>query len=290
MEYQYLTNTPIETVQQCMQESFADYQIDMSYMTVEAMKHRNAICRNSPHCSVGAFDGDKMVGFLNVGIDHINCETVAFDGGTGVIKKYRGQGIAGKMFDKSVDLLKKRGVRKFILEVLQPNKSAIRAYEKEGFSISRTLKCYDIAMNNFKGISDELPGIEIKKISVIELEKYWTFIKYPVSWEHMLSGLKAVENEIIINAAFQGYVCIGFLVYTPYLCWITAIGINPEYNFNESLVSYMIGHLFKKIQPSRPQISINNLMEDDKLNEILKKLGFENPVDQYEMIKCIPAL
>jgi len=64
MEYRYLTNTPIETVQQCMQDSFADYQLDMSYMTAEVMKHRNAICRNHPEFSVGAFDGEKMVGLL----------------------------------------------------------------------------------------------------------------------------------------------------------------------------------------------------------------------------------
>ena len=104
----------------------------------------------------------------------------------------------------------------------------------------------------------------------------------------MLSGLKAVENDIIINAAFQGYVCVGFIVYTPHLCWITAIGINPGYNSNETLASYMISHLFKNIQPSRPKISVNNLMEEDSLNDLLMKLGFENPVDQYEMIKSIP--
>lgn len=287
MEYKYLTNTPIETIQRCMQESFADYQLDMSYMTIKVMSHRNAICRNNPDCSVGAFDGSKMIGFLNVGIDKYNNELVAFDGGTGVTKEYRGQGVAGKMFAKSVEALKQRKVRKFLLEVLQPNKSAIRAYEKEGFSISRNFKCYDIAINNFKEVDSELPGMEIKNISISELEKYWYFIKYPTSWEHMLSGLKAVENDIIIRASFQKNVCMGFIVYTPYLCWITAIGINPEYNDNTLMVGYLISNLFKNIQPSRPKISMNNLMEEDKLNNILIKLGFENPVDQYEMIAKI---
>ena len=284
MEYNYLTNTPIETIQQCMQESFADYQLDMSYMTIEVMKHRNAICRNDPDFSVGAFDGSKMIGFLNVGIDSFNNEQVAFDGGTGVIKEYRGQGVAGKMFAKSLEVLKQQKIHKFMLEVLQPNKSAIRAYEKEGFSISRALKCYDVAIDDFKGKLNELPGIEIKKISVSELEKYWCFIQHPASWEHMLSGLKAVKNEIIINAAFQKKVCVGFIVYTPYLCWITAIGINPDYKSGETLIGYLIGNLFENIEPSRPKISMNNLNEEDKLNNILIWLGFENPVDQYEMV------
>lgn len=284
MEFKYLTNTPLKTVQRCMQESFADYQLDMSYMTVEVMKHRNAICRNNNECSVGAFDEGKMVGFLNIGIDYFNNELTAFDGGTGVIKEYRGQGIAGKMFAKSVEAIKQRGIHKFMLEVLQTNESAIRAYEKEGFSISRNLKCYDIAIINFKGKTNEIKDINIQGISVNELEKYWSFMRYPVSWEHMLSGLKAVKNEIIINAAFEGNVCQGFIVYTSILCWITAIGINPEYNYYESMVSYLISNLFKNIQPTRPKISMNNLMEEDKLNDLLKRFGFINPVDQYEMV------
>ena len=284
MEYKYLTEISLETVQQCMQESFADYQLDMSYMTAEVMKHRNTICRNSPEYSVGAFDKDRMVGFLNVGIDHFNNELLAFDGGTGVVKEYRGQGVAGEMFAKSVEAIKQCGINKFTLEVLQSNKAAIKAYEKEGFSITRNLKCYDIATSDYRGNIQELDGVEIKRISVNELEKYWHFIEFPVSWEHMLSGLKSVEMEIIINAAFQKNECIGFIVYTPYMCWITGIGIKQGYSDNMSLVDFMIGNLFDNLKPLRPKISVNNLMEEDKLNGILERLGFENTVDQYEMI------
>lgn len=285
MEFQFLTNIPIRTVQSCMLESFADYQIDMSYMTVEVMEHRNTICRNNPDYSVGAFDGDKMIGFINVGLDYINNELTAFDGGTGVIKSYRGKGIAGKMFAKSVEHLNKKGVKNFMLEVLQPNTSAIKAYKKEGFVVSRSLKCYDIEINNFKGNYMNLHDVKIKQISVLELEKYWHYIKYPVSWEHMLSGLKAFGDKIIIHAAFNKDVCEGFIVYNPVLCWITAIGLNACFEKKDTLVDYLIGNLIINIHPPRPKISVNNLMEEDSLNEILIRLGFENPVDQYEMIK-----
>ncbi len=285
IEFRYLTDVSIEEVQQCMQESFADYQLDMTYMTIEAMKHRNAICRNDPTCSVGAFDGNKMVGFLNVGVDYINNDLTAFDGGTGVIKYYRGQGLAGKMFDKAVEELKRRGIKKFMLEVLQPNTAAIRAYEKEGFSISRNFKCYEIAIDDYKGTTKEIPGIKINSIKVNELEKYWNFINHPISWEHMFTGLRAVAEDVIIQAAFKENECIGFITYTHALCWITAIGLTPRHKYYAELVDCMIGNLFENINPIRPKVSINNLMEEDILNPILVKLGFENPVDQYEMIK-----
>jgi len=284
IKYRYLTDIPIETVQRCMQDSFADYQLDMSYMTVEVMKHRNAICRNDPECSVGAFEGDKMIGFLNVGIDQIDGELVAFDGGTGVVKEYRGQGVAGKMFAKSVDSLKEKNIQKYILEVLQENTKAIRAYEKEGFKVLRNLKCYDIAIKNYTGITTKIPNVQIKAISVNELESNWHFIKYPVSWEHMLSGLMEVEKEISIFGAFENENCIGFIVYTPFMCWLTAIGINPMYLEKNKLIDLLIGHLFENINPVKPKVSVNNLTEKDPLNDILKSLGFDNVVDQYEMI------
>lgn len=287
MRYQYLTDTPIETIQKCMQDSFADYQVDMSYMTVDVMKHRNAICRNNPDCSVGAFNDGKMIGFLNVGIDYINDELIAFDGGTGIVKEYRGRGIAGEMFAKSLDSLKKLGAQKFMLEVLQPNKSAIRAYEKEGFTISRSFKCYDLDIKNFKPITQELGNIDIVNISVDELERYWHYIQYPVSWEHMYSGLKAIDNDIIIKAAFNEKHCIGFIIYDPVLCWITGIGIAPDYNYYEQVICILIDNLLKVINPTRPLISLNNIMENDRLNEVLINLGFKNPIDQYEMIADI---
>jgi methyltransferase (TIGR00027 family) len=285
IEFRYLTDVPIDEVQQCMQESFADYQLDMSYMTIEAMKHRNAICRNDPTCSVGAFDGNKMVGYLNVGVDYFNGDLTAFDGGTGVIKDYRGQGIAGKMLSKSVEELKRREIKKFMLEVLQPNTAAIRAYEKEGFTIARNLKCYEIAIEYYKGTTKEIAGVEIINISVNELEKYWSFIEHPISWEHMLTGLKAVADELIIMAAYNENQCIGFIVYTPALCWVTAIGLAPQHKYYAELVDCLISNLFKDIDPIRPKVSVNNLEEDDILNPILIELGFENPVDQFEMIK-----
>lgn len=287
IEYKYLTDTPIKTIHQCMQASFADYQLDMSYMTVEVMKHRNALCRNNREFSVGAFSKERMIGFLNVGIDRINNELAAFDGGTGVVKEYRGQGIAGAMFAKSIEALRQNNVGKFILEVLQKNKSAIRAYRKEGFVINRNFKCYDIDTIRIKQYVSEISDIDIKSISVNELEKYWHYIPHRVSWEHELSGLKAVDHDIILIGAFQNNTCVGFAVYLPILCWITALGINPNYADNEALVGYLISNLSKIINPTKPKISMNNLTEEDKLNDIIPRLGFENSADQYEMVSNI---
>ncbi len=282
-EYRYLTNIPIEDVQKCMQESFADYQLDMSYMTVETMQHRNKISRINPDYSVGAFDGNRMIGFINVGIDELSGEFTAFDGGTGVVKEYRGQGVAGGMFRKVSEKLLDINITRFTLEVLQDNKAAIRAYQKEGFNIDREFYCYNIAIKNYKGTVKELPGVEVKSISVDELEKHWYFLNYQVSWEHMFSGIKAVEADIVIDGAYSNGKCVGFIIYTPFMCWITSIGIDPSYPDYDELVDLLIYQLFNRINPVKPKVAIGNLLPEDKLNGLLVQLGFENDVNQYEM-------
>ena len=77
-------------------------------------------------CSVGAYDGDKMVGLTFVGLDDWLGEKAAFDAATGIIPGYRGQGVAKAMFEFILPRLKERGVSRFLLEVLQSNKATTR--------------------------------------------------------------------------------------------------------------------------------------------------------------------
>jgi ribosomal protein S18 acetylase RimI-like enzyme len=44
--------------------------------------------------------------------------------------------------------LKAIGIKNFYLEVLQENKSAIRAYKKTGFEIVRILDCFTLSKKN----------------------------------------------------------------------------------------------------------------------------------------------
>jgi ribosomal protein S18 acetylase RimI-like enzyme len=53
----------------------------------------------------------------------------------GVLKEYRGQGIASKLFKKAEEVLRKKGVSKIILDVSTKSK-ALKLYERIGYKKS----------------------------------------------------------------------------------------------------------------------------------------------------------
>ena len=94
MQYKFLTAEDFPEAHATMVKAFADYQLDMSYMTAERSWLRNLKSGVHLDCSVGAYDGEKMVGLTFVGLDDWLGEKAAFDAGTGIIPEYRGRGVA----------------------------------------------------------------------------------------------------------------------------------------------------------------------------------------------------
>ena len=127
-EYSFLKETHISILHKTFLKAFADYQIDMSYMTEERMYYRAIKNGVDYECSVGTFSQGEIVGFTCIGIDDWQGKKSAFDAGTGIIPDFRGKGIAKGMFDYAIPKLRDQGVNSFVLEVLQQHQAAIRAY------------------------------------------------------------------------------------------------------------------------------------------------------------------
>jgi len=208
---------------------------------------------------------------------------MAFDDGTGIIKEYRGQGIAGKMFKYALVKIKKRGITKFMLEVLQENRAAIRAYQKEGFEIKRELNCYSLDLKNFHSGLDSLPGITIESLTKKQVGKYFHFVDYELSWEQMYEAIKCINDEIVIDGAFFQDECIGFIVYYPVTDWVFVIATIEEYQ-NQKVDLLLLTQLIKKVKSTRPELYVDNIPPDYRLCQMLESIGFKLFTKQYEMV------
>ena len=71
--------------------------------------------------SLGAFDQGKLVGFTLNGKGMWQGEKTAYDTGTGMVKAYRKQGLATRIFGESLDILKQEGITRYLLEAGRPN-------------------------------------------------------------------------------------------------------------------------------------------------------------------------
>src|SRR6476469_5742177 len=83
--------------------------------------------------SLVAFSDGKPAGFLLSGIRTNNSKRVAWNGGTGVSPKFRGQGVGKGLVEAALKLYAEEAVDLATLEALSTNDAAIALYQKCGY-------------------------------------------------------------------------------------------------------------------------------------------------------------
>jgi ribosomal protein S18 acetylase RimI-like enzyme len=286
IDYKLLDQTFIGEIHKTWKAAFAEYQVDMSYLTLEKMIHRTRMDRVDFTCSAGAFDGQKMVGFLNIGIDQWKNHLYAWDAGTGVIPDYRGRGIAGQLFDFVVPHLKKRGVEKFSLEVIQENHSAVSAYEKAGFIITGDFNCYRGKTGDLIIREIHVPDLIVKPIKKTDLKRYDTFFDWEITWEYNLSAIENISGEMEILGAFLNNQCVGVMVFDPVMEWIFLLAVDKLHR-QRGIGTSLMASLVNKIKENTSLMKFHNLKPGHPINDFLQKLGFEIYCRQYEMERSL---
>lgn len=82
-----------------------------------------------------------------------------------LFRKAEGKGLVRKMYDFIIPVLKERNATSLLLEVIEGNHTAIRAYENLGFTIVRRLLCFKGNINHREG-NTEVTIRELKKLSM----------------------------------------------------------------------------------------------------------------------------
>ena len=107
-----LSNTSIEAIHETFVKAFSDYvePIDLTFQQLKYMTERRGF---NADLSFGAFANDELVGFTLNGIDEWNGQLTAYDTGTGIIKEFRKKGIASRMFNESLPVLRESNVTQY---------------------------------------------------------------------------------------------------------------------------------------------------------------------------------
>jgi ribosomal protein S18 acetylase RimI-like enzyme len=283
IRYKFLSADDFPQAHATVVEAFSDYQVDMSYMTIERSWLRNLKSGVHYDCSVGAFDGEKLVGLTFVGLDDWKGEKAAFDAGTGIIPGYRGQGIAKAMFEFVLPGLRERGVSKFLLEVLQTNDAAIRAYTKTGFKVTREFACYDLLPDSFSSASTAADIFEVRIIDKARVQEFKTQTDWQPSWENSFSGMDRIEDELIRLGAFKADQCVGVLVFYPLLRWIMSMVVVKEFR-RQGVASTLLNSLMADLPDDTDVVKIDNIDRSDKaMLKFFERAGARFLIDQYEM-------
>jgi len=237
---------------------------------VQFWEQRFEAARVKYDLSFGAFDKDKLVGFIIHGIDFHDDQLTAFNTGTGVLEEYRGQKLVDRIYDYALQQLIQHKIKKCMLEVIEENHVAIRVYRRIGFEKDRFLRCFKGEVQDF---GDKSKVIEVDIESIRKRMK--TYQKY-YSWDHIMDTIlnsKSLFRIYLVKSDSNQE--LGYFV------------INTN---NGSLVQIEAfdrsgwGQVIAATKQIIPQIRINNV-DGNRIGLIKAFLdaGLENHINQFEM-------
>lgn len=282
----FLSQNVFPTIYRTFMEAFADYYIDTSFITEEMLYNRAVKNGVDFQSSIGAFDGEEMVGVTIVGLDEWRGVSAAYDIGTGIVPAHRGKGIAGRMFDFGVPRLRERGVKRFVLEVIQENEPAIRAYKAAGFQVTREFDCFQWKLDRARPGQDVRARLKIRPVDRDRLGEFETHLDWPPSWENSFASVRRIPDEVVLYGAFDGgrpSECVGLLVYYPLINWITTLVVRRDRR-RKGVATALLSYFAEHHREAAPLVKLPNVDHSDKaMFSLLKKMGFELTVRQFEM-------
>lgn len=269
MYIQNLRNIDLEDIIFAILMAFEEYFVTMP-SDVVYWENRFKCARVNFEYSYGMFDGEQLIGFIINGIDERNNKQVAFNTGTGVIAKYRGQKIIDQLYEYALPKFKNKEISHCLLEVIQENYRAIRVYQRIGFSIVKNYLC-------FKG---KLPvssyETTIKQVALSEIQN---FQEHTYAWDNCNAALNVNPTTYeAYEVMKQGQAKIGFFVINLvsgilHQCEVYAVKKSEHWDL-----------LFDGIAQINRVIRIINLPDTStNLHQKLLAMEMENDINQYEM-------
>ncbi len=269
-------------VYQTFMEAFADYAMDASGTQEEPMFLRMAKNSVDFSASAGAYEEDRLVGFTLIGIDKFDGILTAYDAGTGIIPNFRGQGLAKSMFDYALPELKDRGVKRFLLEVLQENEPAIKAYQKSGFEIDRELKCFVAETESLR----QLPineKLDVRLTDSVAFESLIPEADWTPSFENRFTAHLAIPDYVSFFGAYDGAECIGAIAYCEKLNWLLSLLVKQSHR-HRGVGQALLKHLAHTMPESAAKLAALNVDgKDTGMQAFFESSGFSHLIDQYEM-------
>ncbi|UKB83420.1 GNAT family N-acetyltransferase [Chryseobacterium sp. MEBOG06] len=281
MEFKTLANTSIDEILSVFNHSFSDYIVPF-YLTKEVLISKIAAEKLDRNISVGAFEEGRLISFILQAEKIENGEKTIYNGGTGVVPESRGKGLVRKMYDFIIPLLKERSADLLLLEVIEGNQAAIRAYENLGFTMVRKLNCFNGNINSGKGNTT----VTIKELTALQWDKFMPFWDIEPSWQGSVFILEDMLKDCLILGAFRDEILIGYIIYNPFSRKIYQIAVDKNHR-NQGIGTRLFDGI-KEISEGQT-IAFNNVHDtsENTYTFLEKTIGLNNWLSQFEMKRNI---
>ncbi len=227
MEFRLLDDTDLPVIHATFLRAFSDYAVPTAFdrSTLERLMVRRGTDLSA---SVGAFDDGNMVAVMAVAVREFERVLSAYDVFTGVLPSHRGQRLAGRMFDTVRRPLKKRGIRRFVLDVIESNTGAIKAYERVGFVTRRQLNCFEVQADTLRPVGPP-EGVSIELGGSPDWSNWRQWRAWPTSWQNSDASIEAAVEEVRVLFAHAAGETIGYAIVVPEARDLPQLVVRPDW-------------------------------------------------------------
>lgn len=275
MTFKTLQDTAIEGIATTFAESFSDYVVPFKIST-EQLNDKIKSDSLKLKLSVGAFDENKLVGFILHGYNVINQQKIIYNGGTGVIPSVRGRQLTGKMYRHILPLLQEKDIDKIILEVITINKPAIKVYESLGFNISRTLDCYKGTIKPLETSA----GIDIRSLDYYDWKTMSSFWDWQPSWQNAITAIEQSKQSNISLGVYKNEYLIAYLIFNPKMNRVQQFAVDKQYR-NKGIAKQLFAFIGTNYSNEIAIINVDGYSVAS--NKFIEAIGLDKYVMQYEM-------
>lgn len=276
-----LKEISFDTIFEAFNKAFEDYEMQLNKEELQAMLNRRGFV---PELSFAAFVNNKIVGFTLNGIGEFNGVKTAYDTGTGTLKEYQGQGLAGRIFAYSIPFLKNAGVVQYLLEVLQHNTKAVSVYKNLGFNVSREFNYYVQKNGDSQLCTKVLPlDYNIKQFDLAKNRSVIDFCDFNPSWQNSFEAVLRKPDDFICLGVYKQQSILGYCIFEPTSGDITQIAVDKNYR-RKGIASNIINEALKFNRNSSFKI-INTDVDCNSITAFLQSNSIPPNGKQFEMIK-----
>lgn len=279
-KFRSLERSDIAEMHQTFIGAFSDYKLPFQLSYEQFVQKFILKLSIDFSLSVGAFSDNKLVGFIFTSIGPYQNKRTAYNGGTGVLPSCRGKGLTQQMYEYLLPRLRENDIKQAVLEVLVENQQAIRSYLSCGFSISTTYHCFQFSNPHFL-IGSATPDVEITLETEADWDLFTTFHDAELHFLDSSPILKKHIREEQLVVARMGEKVVGYIIFQPQVARISQLAVDKRFRKN-GIGKQLLMHAIKATFSNTLTI-VNVDYQQIKLINILKHMGFEHTVDQYEM-------
>jgi len=277
MEISTLEHTPLQDITDVLNHSFLDYIVPLQ-LTEEQLQFKMKAEDIRTDQSYGVFSSGRLVAFMLHGLRESASGLTAYNAATGVIPEFRGKGLTARMYAELQPRLRALGVKHMVLEVIATNTSAIKAYEKEGYTKHRLLDCYagTVKPMHMNGT------ITVKELSQPQWQLLDAQQVQRPSWQNETQTIRNIGERCRLLGAFNAGEPAGYMVYQPGNGKIQQLCVLPDHR-RKGVATQL---LLQVAEGGNRDLHLYNADRDaDGIKPFLEHMGLVCDLTQLEMKK-----